>query len=183
MTGQTEAELIARTAARDDDALLALALKYDWLQHTVYAKFYLKRIGYDDWHQEVLWCCYQAAKTYQVGTGSFKSYYGAILSNCACSLMRYVAAKRRSPEEAPESYEDWMQDARSDRLPMAPLTIPYTILWRELLDRLNGSECAALLAYPGVMSVEEAAARYGYSVITLKGSRTRLRKALLEVLP
>lgn len=90
-----ERKLIKKVKAGDDEALEKLFVLYKPLVNSVVKKYYLGHYDRNDWEQEAMIICYEAALVYSSEKGNFGSLYKTKLSNHARTLIRYNNAFKR----------------------------------------------------------------------------------------
>lgn len=90
-----EKELIKRAAKKDDEALKKLVELYNPMISGLRKTYFLRDFDSNDWNQEALIVCYEAACEYESNKGKFSVYFRSRLKNRMMTLVRFYMAERR----------------------------------------------------------------------------------------
>ena len=157
-----EKTLIKKVKAGDDEALEKLFVLYKPLVNSVVKKYYLGHYDRNDWEQEAMIVCYEAALVYSSEKGNFSSLYKTKLSNHARTLIRYNKG---------------IQEPRRSEL-----AIPINDTYNEFVKSLSRLELIALMTIIGEMSTEYVINHMKIEAIQLIRARSRTLQKMRKVL-
>lgn len=164
-----ERKLIKKVKAGDDEALEKLFVLYKPLVNSVVKKYYLGHYDRNDWEQEAMIICYEAALVYSSEKGNFGSLYKTKLSNHARTLIRYNNAFKRQVYDQSISWESVkIQEPRRSEL-----AIPINDTYNEFVKSLSRLELIALMTIIGEMSAEYVIDHLKIEAIQLIRARSR----------
>ncbi|MDF7638358.1 sigma-70 family RNA polymerase sigma factor [Lactobacillus sp. ESL0791] len=181
MNPKRELTLIKRIRQNDDQALPELCFYYQPLINNVKKSYFVRDYDDQDWDQEAMIVCHQAAIDYSPDKGHFGSYFKRRLNNHATSLLRRDLAYRRRASKEAISWEAFL--TTEDACSFMPqinyfLSIPASESYTEFLDSLSNLEMKALLVILGEVSLEEVE----IDRLTLIRARSRVMQKLRKVL-
>ena len=157
-----EKKLIKQVKRGDDEALKELFTLYQPLVNKVLKGYYLRHYDQNDWQQEAMIICYEAAMVYSERKGNFAGLYKTKLTNHARTLVRYHTALRRPK--------------RSE------LAIPIDDTYNNFVKSLSRLELIALLTILGEMSVEYVINHLNIGAAKLLRARSRTIQKMRNVL-
>lgn len=184
LTEAYEQELIGQVQAGNDDALIKLCYFYRPLINSVKQKYFVRFYDSQDWDQDALIVCYQAAMSYEQDKGKFGSYFKIRLHNHAKSLLRYDMAYRRRAFAQATSLEaaaaKGIEPLHQETTQLAE--IPISEKFTELCAQLSDLEIKTLLIVLGVWHQEEVLQKLQIEQITLVRARSRLMQKMRKTL-
>jgi RNA polymerase sporulation-specific sigma factor len=176
-----ERKLIKKVKAGDDEALEKLFVLYKPLVNSVVKKYYLGHYDRNDWEQEAMIICYEAALVYSSEKGNFGSLYKTKLSNHARTLIRYNNAFKRQVYDQSISWESVkIQGIQEPR--RSELAIPINDTYNEFVKSLSRLELIALMTIIGEMSAEYVIDHLKIEAIQLIRARSRTLQKMRKVL-
>ena len=181
-----EAILIRKIKAGDQDALPELYNLYRPLINHVKQQYYVRYYDEQDWNQEALIVCHEAALKYQEGKGTFGSYYKVRLLNRVRSVLRYHMAYRRRASTQAISLETAITNGlKPVRRPAVLVScVPLSESVEEAISNLSLLEIWTLLIILGVYRQEEVINYLKVSQLTIVRARSllisKMRSSLLK---
>lgn len=176
-----EKKLIKQVKRGDDEALKELFTLYQPLVNKVLKGYYLRHYDQNDWQQEAMIICYEAAMVYSERKGNFAGLYKAKLTNHARTLVRYHTALRRRTYNNSVSLEKL--DLQSINEPKrSELAIPIDDTYNNFVKSLSRLELIALLTILGEMSVEYVINHLNIGAAKLLRARSRTIQKMRNVL-
>ncbi|WEV50689.1 sigma factor [Lactobacillus sp. ESL0731] len=184
LTEAYEQKLIKQVQAGSDDALVELCYFYRPLINSIKQKYFVRCYDGQDWDQDALIVCYQAAMSYEQGKGKFGSYFKTRLHNHARSLLRHDMAYRRRALAQATSLEAAMEKGieqlhqKTTQLAEIPVSEKFT----ELFAQLSDLEIKTLLIALGVWHQEEVLQKLQIEQVALVRARSRLMQKMRKTL-
>lgn len=180
-----ELELIKKVQKLADGAALKELCKiYEPMINTVKSKYYLRLYDGQDWDQEAMIICYQAAMDFSEKRGGFGSYFKKRLNNHAIGILRYHLSKKRKTNNESISWERLFFDDVGIREPQAATSfnIPSTILYDEWLSKLSDLELTALLISLGKVDAEYVKKSLNIDMQTINRAKFRALQKIRQTL-
>lgn len=176
-----EEKLIKKVQAGDDQALEKLFQLYAPLVNSIVKQFYLHHYDRNDWDQEAMIVCYEAALVFSPQKGKFGSLYKTKLSNHARTLVRYNMARRRQiySQSIPLEQAN-IQGVNEPR--RSGLSIPIDETYNNFVNSLSHVELIALLTIIGEISTEYAIDHLNIEAMKLVRARSRTLQKMRKVL-
>lgn len=179
-----EKELIKRAAQRDGRALEKLFELYRPMISGLKKSYFLRDFDTNDWNQEALIVCYEAACEYTSDKGKFSMYFRSRLKNRMMTLVRFYMAERRRGYVQSVSLE-WLQEVCSELIQKEEHIIIQNSLdefGHNFLDNLSELELLAFSSIMGLADDEEIKREWHLDNKQLGRAKSRIRNKFHNLL-
>lgn len=176
-----EKKLIKKVKAGDDEALEKLFTLYKPLVNSIMKKYYLGHYDRNDWEQEAMIICYEAAIVFSSEKGNFCSLYKTKLTNHARTLIRYNTAFKRQIYDQSVSWESVKIQGIQEPM-RSELAIPINETYNEFVKSLSRLEIIALMTIIGEVTTEYAIDHMNVEAVQLIRARSRTLQKMRKVL-
>lgn len=178
-----EKKLIEKVRQNDDRALIELFSMYHPIVEKSRNRFFFRGFDKDDWDQETLLICHEAALTYNSDKGSFGTFFRCKLNHWCVSLLRYQNAERRLGDDQNCSLDLLIEGGeflnKRDNIWVEVLTPDGCI---EYLEKLSENEFLGFQYLLGKYTSEELKKLKGINPEQLKRACARAYKKLTATL-
>lgn len=164
----------------NEDALVRLYNKYHWILLNVKRRSYIRMMSDEDWEQEGMLVCYEAALCYDEARGSWRSFYRVKLLNWSKTPLRRTLCARRVGNQRAISYDGDEVLKETCLGCEQACEIPLSTSYEKIIGSLTQRELAGLLVFTGAYELHEVCQRYGYKPESVLKTKSALRKRLLN---
>ncbi|KRL91198.1 hypothetical protein FC46_GL001029 [Lactobacillus kalixensis DSM 16043] len=178
VTEEKERELIAAVAENNEEALLELFELHKPIVEHSKKMYWMRSFDSQDWDQEALISCHEAALRYEHSRGRFGTFYKRQLHNKAISFLRHSRAKTRVANEQAISLEKLTEDSdiEINKDNMEEICIIDYWQGNKFFSELTLLELTAFKVLIGELTYKDAKQFFNYSEVQLKRAANRVQQ-------